>query len=250
MNKETLLAIICFFLVSMTTVVYAVEDKNKPITISEQKADISGDGKLETIFLKGVPYEEDKSFLQKIYLEVITSNEKTYTFPLESGTKAALQLIDMNDDGVRDLFATVQNGENSGTVFSFIYSLKNFKKVKLPAPESVELESRFLNNYQAEIKMKQTGKTYYFDLSNRKNYYQKLGLYYKGRLNEPTELMVQSFQSLKPTVLQDGRLGLKGIQRVAGIANGDTIAYIESNWQLQKGKWRLANLKVVEGNNS
>ncbi|AZU62097.1 hypothetical protein [Neobacillus mesonae] len=249
MKKETLLAFVSLLLLSMTTVVYAVEEKNKTITISEQKADITGDGKLETILLKGVPYQDDENFLKEIYIDVKASNAKNYTIPMESGAKASFQLVDMNNDGVKDVFATVQTGGSGGIVLSFLHSLKGFVHTDLTVPEPVEMESRFLNDYQAEIKIKETGKTYHFDLNERKLYYKKLGLYYKGKLNEPTELMVNSYSSLKPVELADGKLGLKGVQRVAGIANADTIAFVESTWGYLNGKWNLVQVEVKKAEN-
>src|SRR4051812_19043673 len=101
MKKEMLLVIVSFFLISLTAItgVYAIEEKNKVITLSQEEQDLSGDGQNETIFLKGVPYQEEDSYLKKIYIEVAASNGKTYTFPLEGGTKAALKLVDLNHDG-------------------------------------------------------------------------------------------------------------------------------------------------------
>ncbi|WP_286232038.1 hypothetical protein [Neobacillus mesonae] len=249
MKKELLLAFISFLLLSMTTVVYAVEEKNKTITISEQKADITGDGKLETILLSGAPYEDDENFLKEIFIDIEASNGKNYTVPLESGAKASFQLVDMNNDGVKDVFATVQTGGSGGIVLSFLHSLKDFVHTDLTVPEPVEMESRFLNDFQAEIKIKETGKTYHFDLKDRRLYYKKLGLYYKGKLNEPTELMVNSYSSLKPVELADGKLGLKGVQRVAGIANADTIAFVESTWGYLNGKWKLLQVEVKKAKN-
>lgn len=247
MKKETFLAFVGFFLISLTTVVYAaVDEKDKTITISEQKADITGDGDLETILLKGVPYQDEKSFLKKIFIEVSASNGKNYTIPLESGAKASFQLVDLNHDGVKDVFASVQTGGSGGDVLTFLHSFKDFNHIDLTVPEPVEMESRFLKGYQAEIKIKETGKTYHFNLKNRKPYYKKLGLYYKGKLNEPTELMVHSYSIFKPVQLKDGKLGVKGVQRVAGIANGDTIANVESTWSYSNKKWKLLDVKVME----
>ncbi|MBL4950689.1 hypothetical protein JK635_00325 [Neobacillus sp. YIM B02564] len=246
MKKETFLAFVALFLLTLTSVVYALEETTKTVTIAEQKADITGDRELDTILLKGVPYQDETDYLKQIFLEVSASNGTAYTIPLESGAKASFQLVDMNDDGVKDLFSSVQTGGSGGIVLSYLHSLKDNVLVDLPVPDPVEIDSHFLNGYQAEIKIKQTGKTYRFLLKDRKSYYKKLGLYYKGKLNEPTELMVNSYHSLKPITLKDGKLGLKGVQRVAGIANADTIAYVESTWAYLNGKWKLDNVKVLE----
>ena len=243
MKKEILVIIAAFFLLSLTAItgVYAIE-KDSVVTISENKADVTGDGVNETIYLKGIPYEDEDSYLKTVYVEVGGPDEKMVKIPLESGSKASLQLVDVNHDGVKDLFASVQTGDSSGTIY-FLSTLKDFKNTPLQVPAPLEVESRFLNGYKAEIKIEETGKTYQFNLKDRKKYYKNLGLYYNGMLNESTELTVNPFSTLKPTLI-NGVMGLKGIQVVTGIANADTIADIESLWLFKGGKWSLVTTKV------
>ncbi|MBO0960605.1 hypothetical protein J1P26_12945 [Neobacillus sp. MM2021_6] len=250
MKKEMLLVMVSFFLLSITAItgVYAIEEKAKVITISEEKADISGDEIDEVILLKGVPYQDDDSYLKEIYLEIAGSNGKVITFPLESGSKASLQLTDLNHDGIKDLYASVLTGGSGGIVNNYLYSLKNFVHNNLTIPEPLEMDAKFLNGYKAEIKLLQTGKTYLFDLKDRKKYYKKLGFYYKGKLNEPTELSVNPYSSLKPFQLKDGNMGLKGIQRVTGVANADTIALVETTWTYENDQWKLLNVNVKQEN--
>lgn len=248
MKKEMLLVIVSFFLISITAItgVYAFEENTKVIAISEEEVDITGDGQNESIFLKGVPYQEENSFLKKIYIEVAASNGKTYTFPLESGSKASLQLTDLNNDGIKDLFASVLTGGSGGNVLNFLYSLKDFVHTELTIPEPLEMDTKFLNGYKAEMKLKQTGKSYLFNLKDRKKYYKKLGFYYKGKLNEPTELSVNPFNSLSPIQFENKKMGLKGYQRVTGVANADTIALVKSVWRYEKGHWKLLSADVKQ----
>lgn len=249
MKKEMLLAFAGFFLTSLSAItgVYAIEENQKVITISKEEADITGDNKNEVISLKGIPYENEKSYLKKVYIKVTASNDKTYTIPLESGSKAAIQLKDITHDGVKDIFTTIQTEGSGGTTINFLHSLKDFTLVDLPVPEPLEMESRFLNDYKAEIKVKETGKSYAFNLKDRKTYYKKLGLYYKGKLNEPMELTVNPFSSLTLVELDNSRVGLKGIQTVTGIANADTIAIVESIWRYDTDHWKLVDTHVANG---
>jgi hypothetical protein len=246
MKKEMLIAIATFFLMSVTalTVVYAIGDKEKVMTISEIEADITGDGVKEVIYLKGIPYQDKDSYLKAIFIEVSASDGKTYKFPLESGSKAAVQLVDLNLDGIKDLFASVQTGGSGGIINNFLYSLKDFTQTNLTVPDPLEVESRFMNGYKAKIKIEETGKSYLFNLKDRKKYYKKLGLYNNGKLNEPTELTINPYSTLIPIHINDDLMGLKGIQRITGIANADTIAIIESYWSYEEGKWKLVNVNV------
>ncbi|MGX6443331.1 hypothetical protein ACWM35_08950 [Neobacillus sp. K501] len=245
MKKELIMAATAFFLMSVTiTGVYAMEERANTVTISKAETDITGDGIMETISLKGVPYDEDEHYLKEIYIEVNASNDNRVTIPLESGTKAALKIADLNQDGVKDIFANVLLEDGGENTLNYLYSLKDFIHQELTVPDPLEISSGFDNGYKAKLTINQTGKTYEFDLKDRKKYYKKLGLYYKGKINEPTELTVNSFHSLKPVLLDNGETGLRGIQKITGITNADTIAFVESSWSYKDGKWSLVNTKV------
>lgn len=252
MKKELLLVAAAFFLMSVTAItgVHAFDEKAKTVTISTHESDVTGDGINESIQLKGIPYEDEEGYLKEIYIDISTTDEKQYKIPLESGSKAALKLVDLNHDGVKDLFSNVLTGGSGGITLNYLYTLKDFIKKELVVPEPLEIASTFENGYKAKITIGQTGKTYMFDLKDRKKYYKKLGLYYKGVLNEPTELTVNSFQSLKPVKLTTGEMVLKGVQRITGIANADTIAFVESTWKYGDLKWNLNNTSVHTSKNS
>lgn len=246
MKKDILLASSVALVVFLTafTGVYAFEEKMKLVTISEDSADITGDGENETIMLKGVPYQDENSYLKEIFIEVQASNDRTFKIPLESGSKASLELVDLNHDGLKDLFVNVDTGGSGGIVANYLYSIRNFSLTNLTVPDPLEVESSFLNGYKAKIKIKATGMHYLFNLMDRNKYYEQLGLYHNGKLNEPTELDVNPYSTLIPVMISNQNYGLKGIQRVTGLANADTIAYIESLWVMKKGKWLLERVEV------
>ncbi|WP_307409455.1 hypothetical protein [Neobacillus ginsengisoli] len=246
MKREILIIAAAFFLSSLTAItgVYAIEANAKTVTILKEETDITGDGQNEVIWLKGVPYRDKDSYLKKIYIDVAASNGKTYKFPLESGAKASLQLVDLNHDGVKDLFASVLTGGSGGITINYLFSLKDFIHTNLTVPEPLEVESRYVDGYKATINLTATGKTYEFDLNDRIKYYKKLGLYHNGKLNEPTELTVNPYSTLVPNSFKGNEMGLKGIQRITGIVNADTIAYVETYWIYLNGNWKLVNADV------
>lgn len=246
MKKEVLIGIAAFFLVSFMAItgVYSIDEKTNIITISKDEMDITGDGIKEVIQLKGVSYQGEDSYLKKIFIEITSTDKKLYKFPIMGGAKASLQVLDLNHDGVKDLFVSVSTGGSGGIINNYLYSFKDFIQTDLTVPDPLNIESRFLNGYQAQLKIEETNKTYLFDLKDRKKYYKKLGLYYKGKINEPTELTVNLYSTLKPIPIKGKEMGLKGIQRVTGVANADTIAYIKSFWRYEEGKWKLVNAKV------
>ncbi|MDP4084592.1 MAG: hypothetical protein Q8934_08240 [Bacillota bacterium] len=246
MKKELILIFAVFFLISLPAItgVYAFEENSKIITISKKEADITGDGINDRIYLKALPSDGKHSFLKKIFMEVQSSNKKEFKIPVESGIEPSFQLVDLDHDGVKDLFVSVPTGGSGGISNNYAYTLKDFVVTNLDVPNPIEIESHFINGYKAQIKVIPTNQAYIFHLNDRKSYYEKLGLYYKGKLNEPTELTVNPFSTLEPVLYKGDEMGIKGIQRITGVANADTIATVESLWYFVDGNWKLVNVNV------
>lgn len=246
MKKELLITFSAFFFMSLTalTGVNAGESNEKTVTISEEKQDITGDGKMDLIYVKGVPFEEGAQFLKKIFLKIRASNGEIYKIDLEGGYDPTTIYKDLNHDSVKDIFISVPTGGSGGLSNFYLYSLKNFKVNNLTVPEPLAVSSQFEDGYKASITIEETGQSYSFDLSDRKADYDRMGLYLDGKLNEPTELMVLPFGTLKPVKIKNDLYGLKGSQRINGAYNADGIANIESTWLYEKGKWQLLNAEV------
>lgn len=246
MKKELLLTFAAFFCMSLTalTGVYAGESHDKTVTVSESKVDVTGDKKRDTIYVKGVPFEEGAQFLKRIYLKIKASNGRTYEIELDGGYDPALAFRDLNHDGVKDIYISIPTGGSGGLSNFYLYTLKDFKVTNLTVPEPLALSSEFADGYKASITIQQTGQSYSFDLSDRKEDYERLGLYQDGKLNEPTELMVLPFGILKPYKVAGKGYGLAGSQRVNGAYNADGIAEVESTWFYENGKWNLIDTKV------
>ena len=248
MKRELLITFSAFFFMSLTalTGVYAGESKEKTVTISEDKVDITGDGKKDLVYVKGVPFEEGAQYLKRIYLKIRASDGEIYKIDLEAGYDPTTIYKDMNHDSVKDILISVPTGGSGGLSNFYLYSLKDFQVTDLTVPETLAVSSQFEDDYKASISIEETGQSYSFDLSDRKEEYERLGLYQDGKLNEPTELMVLPFGTLKPIKLKNDRYGLKGSQRINGAYNADGIANLESTWLYENGKWQVISAEVKE----
>ena len=60
--------------------------------------------------------------------------------------------------------------------------------------------------------------------------------------------MVDPYSTLKPIIIKEKEdpYGLKAIQQVSGAYHADGIAFVESTWYYENGKWNLIHTKVVD----
>ncbi len=248
MKKEIAIATGAFFFMTLTamTYAYAVEDKNKFVVISDNMVDVTGDDRIDKVLIKGIPYEEGTQFLKEIILEIHASNGKTYKEELEEGYEPTVQFVDLNHDQIKDMFISINTGGSGGISNHNLYTLKDFSLTNLGVPEPLMINGQFLNGYKAAITIQDTNQSYTFDLRNRADDYERLGLFQNGKLSEPTELMVDPYSTLKPIKLSSKKLGLLGIQAISGAYHADRIALVESIWEYDAGKWNLKKTRVFE----
>ncbi|RRN71307.1 hypothetical protein EI200_11365 [Peribacillus simplex] len=226
-------------------------DKNFQVdgTYISTKRDVTGDKKIDIIQVQGLPYEEGSKFLKKIELSV-ESNRSTISVPLEAGYNPDLKVTDLNNDGIKDVLVTVLMEGKDRLISSYAFTFKDGKVKELEVPPSVPVMAQFLDGYKAEIII-EGQKPVVIDVISRKQTYEALGIYRNGKLNEPTELLVDPYSSLDlKTVLGKGK-GLIGIQHVKGSDESDPILEIKSVWNYNNG-WQLvkAQVKPVKAKNN
>jgi hypothetical protein len=248
-RRELIFAFLALFLMSLTAItgVYAVENEIKPVELMKQNVDITGDGEKDEVKLTGVPYKKNENEFKEFIIIAKLSNGKTYTDSLESGKNPHLKLIDLNHDGIKDVLVDIPTGQSGGIGNHYLYSAKDFIFSKVPIPD-LNLQGQFTNGYKAKISIPVTKESFVFDLMIRKEQYDSLGMYYNGKLNEPTELTILPYDQLVPTATKGDKIGLKGVQTIIGTSKTDTIAFVESTWYYANGHWNLVKTKVREAN--
>jgi hypothetical protein len=247
MKKEMIFALAALFFMTLSiTGVYASENKNKWITVSKENMDITGDGKEDLIVIKGVPYEEEDSFLKEIQLHITAANGKEYKAELDGGFNPKVQFADLNNDTVKDIYVSIETGGSGGILNDYLYTVKDFQLTDLSVPDPLVINGQFHNGYKASITIQETGKSVTFDLRNRGSDYEKSGLFINGKLSEPTELMVDAYSVLKPVLVDGKKYGLVGVQAISGAAHADWIANVESTWLYENGRWVVKDTKIME----
>lgn len=243
MKKEPLIilsALLLFFLI-VGTCVYTVDAKAKKSNVIQKSEDITGDGVKDSVTLKKISKLRSK----KIILITKLSNGKTHELSLEKGMDQDLSLVDVNHDGVKDVFVRNSYKEK---VENHLFSYKDFIFKEFPIPSLPTIQGQFLNGYTAQIDIQETATDYAIKLKKRKQKYDSLGIYQNGKVNEPTELVIDPYGGFKAVKFNDGDFGLKGVQRISGIEKNDPIALVESYYSLMGGNWILRKVMVLEVN--
>ncbi|MCK1993600.1 hypothetical protein GW626_10010 [Peribacillus muralis] len=220
-------------------------DKNFQVdgTYISTKRDVTGDQKMDIIQVQGLPYKAGSKFLKKIELSV-ESNRRTISVPLDAGYNPDLKVADLNNDGLQDVLVTVLMEGNKRLVTSYAYTFKDGEAHELDIPPTVPVTAQFLDGYKAQISI-EGQKPVVVDIRSRKKAYDELGIYQNGKLNEPTELLVNPYSTLDiKSVFGKGKR-LIGIQKVSGADERDPLVEIQSVWTY-KNEWKLVKAKVKE----
>jgi len=236
--------IISSFLIFIICCVSSVEDvsatEKSPTVYEEiQQYDVTGDKVKETIKVSGEFYEDSPN-LKQITLQVVYGgNKASVSIPIGYGAKPVLHIVDLNHDGVKDVFLSVKEVGDSPSVKDFGYSFKNEKVINFLELPKLDTQTNFQDEYKVKIKL--YNDTYIVDVSTRKKMYEELGLYHHGKLNEPIELIVSNYVNIKPTYTIKGK-GIEATQMVSGSSETDIIGEIKTIWIIQEGKWKMQNV--------
>lgn len=234
-----------FIILSAITGVEAMENGDEE-KIAKYTVDVTGDGKNEQILLKGIAYPDHPSHFEKVIVEVVGDNEKREHIELDGGFHPELLLIDLNHDGIRDLFVSMETGGSGAIKNHYLYTLKDGKLGEHITPDPLVIHSEFLNQYKARITIENHHKTHKFNLKGKADEYEQMGLYMDGKLNEPMELIIGDYDHLEPIRVKGKKVGLKGNQVISGAAHADVIGRVESTWLYKDGTWELLGTKVFE----
>ena len=214
--------------------------QKKPAFYEEiQQFDVTGDKVKETIKVTG-NYYEDSPNLKEITLQVLYGGKKeSVKIPIGYGAKPVLHIVDLNHDGVKDVLLSVKEVGDSNVVKDYGYSFNHQKVVNFLELPQIDTQTSFQDQYKVKIRLQD--QTYVIDVKNRKKMYEQLGLYHEGKLNEPIELIVSNYTSIKPTYTIKGK-GIEAVQVVSGVSENDPIGEIKTIWVIQNGKWKMHNV--------
>lgn len=208
------------------------------IVITTVKADVTGDGVLDSIYLTGYKAKPSDIFIQNITLVVedgVTKQKTFTTFANNDGYNPRIFLGDFTKDGVVDILISIDSGGSGGFGFYYMYSFKNNTETKLFDVEefnkTYQYDVIFKEGCRVSVHSNYTKKLYIIDVSDRKDFYIEAGVYDQNcKLLKTTKGFVPGLNTLYPLATDiPGRYNLLAILKIAGLYNADTLGYIEIN---------------------
>lgn len=218
--------------------------------IESKVVDVTGDGNKDNVLLLGSKLDRgDSPFRENLMIVVQESKSKKYlkaTYENFTGYEPNLIIREFTGDNIADVMVVANSGGSGGIYHHLIASFKDneveviFDKKN---NKGLKVSGQFIPNFKAELEFLDLNKKALIDISANKREYLKLQIYnqngdlVKKRIIRPYS---HPFSKLEPVDYNnDGQYELKGIQRIVGANNSDTISGLESIWTYEDNKWKL-----------
>ncbi|WP_188453970.1 FG-GAP repeat domain-containing protein [Virgibacillus oceani] len=221
------------------TVFAEVKDNPNKKILAAYKEDVTGDGLKELIELYGVLFSNDSNYLHNTWAIVNGPGKLKWKLTYEGGYDPKLQFIDLDHDGVKDIFYQSATGGSGGLYYYHLHTLKNETLKELPLPESNNVHGEFQKDFKAALTIESLKEPILIDVKSRANEYIRLSIYDdNGNLLKQTNLMVDPIAFFEPALISKSKgYGLKSYQQISGAYHADQLGTIESLWYFENGKW-------------
>lgn len=213
--------------------------------LQTREIDVTGDGKPDTVSLIGTKLDISSPYYAKLFIVVSGGGQNQVVIPLEGGYQPRMMFCDFTGSKVPQIYVSAETGGSGGLSNYYLYSLKDNVPTAIALPDPLHATATFKNNYVVKLKLQETGKSYKIDIKDKKDDYEQFGVYKDGKVVKPIIVDVHPYGLLQPIDLEhDGVCELRGVQRISGIYNADTIGYINSIWKWKDGKWVLEGSSI------
>ncbi len=179
---------------------------------------------------------------------MLRSEAITVKLPNIGGYNSKLFIGDFTGDKVDDVLVTVPSGGSGGYVEHRIVTFVGEPIIIFGEKENsgIAATGRFIDGFKVELTIDATKRKATVDVSNKNGGYINANLYNAdGKLLHPQNVSITPLEELSPVDPDfNGMYEIRGIQRVIGIYNADTVAYIYSIWKYENQKWTAKQIEV------
>ena len=235
-----------------------VQDNNKEIDFKEKinisdeyelikglKTNLRSEEKESLVALVAKKDKKETIFKDELMLIIKSENERK-EFDLDdfSGYEPEIEIKDFTGDHNKEIFLRAATGGSSGIYNHLIlaYDGKSFNKLfDKDNNRGIVVNGYFGRDFTAHLFFEELDKEVDLDISENKGSYIEKNIYNTDG-NMVLRNLIRPYSnpfSLLEAIDYDGDnvYELRGIQRIVGAYNADTISEIESIWSYNSGKW-------------
>lgn len=237
--------LLCISNLNMTV---AANENGEPSFINSYEEDITGDGLREYFKLQGTLLSNKSNYYRDVWLNISSPFAKQWKISFNGGYDPSIQLIDLNQDNVFDLFYQIAKDEKKQQYDYQLYSLKNGDIHQIPLPEHHYIQGEFLRDFKISLQMNPKSKPIMIDVANKKNKYMKENIYDEdGKLIEKKRIIIHPISHLEPILISESKgYGLKSSQPISGLNDNDLLGRVETLWYFKNDKWIILTSDWVE----
>jgi hypothetical protein len=240
--------IILLIVTVSSLIAYPVEASElEPHLIMTHEADLTGDGRIETLQLYGVLFSPDSVYYRDIYA-VIQSEDEEWRINYQGGYDPIIELVDLNHDGVVDVFYQSPTGGSGGIYTSQLDTIYGGELTNISLPDQPYVTGSFIDGFQAVLEISPHKEPIKINVENRKDDYMRLNIYSEeGKLLHETSLMVDPIAFYEPVEISERQgYGLRSFKQISGAYHADRLGVIETLWYYEQGKWIALGTEWIE----
>jgi|SRR5690625_3128370 len=217
------------------------------VEIDSLNEDVTGDGQNEKIVLKGTPFSAESNYYRDVWAEITNELDESWEIFYEGGYEPSLQLVDLNDDGIKDLFYQSASGGSGGLHHYQLSTLRNNELNEIPLPVQEYLEGAFDDSFIVIFRLSPSHKPTEIDVSNRAEEYTRLGIYdEEGKLLEQKSVLIDPIAFFESKLISKSKgYGLKSYQQINGAYHSDQLGTVETLWYFENGEWIILQTEWI-----
>lgn len=190
---------------------------------------------------------EDGVFDRRLILEIIPQEGDSFIIPLPEdvrGVQSSIELKNFTSGEKSEILLTLNSGIQGNRFLIISVSgrrgnvIFDTRHTRIPT-----ITGRFLNNYRAEIIVRETGERVLIDLSARRNeYHRRLVFNTSGTLRSAVAVRADRFSQIDfVDTDNNGMLDIRKVIDLSGAGHSDRIAYAEALLKFDDGRWNVAD---------